>query len=101
MTDHLHCDKHDAVGKNGGHSPNGKRCKTVLTDVGPVEIAVPRDRYSSFEPKIVKKRHKRLTGIDEMVISLAEAPDHPGGAGRVHASLLTSARHSDAGELSP
>jgi transposase-like protein len=43
----------------------------VLTDVGPVEIAVPRDRDGSFEPKIVKKRQKRLTGVDEMVISLA------------------------------
>jgi hypothetical protein len=43
----------------------------VLTDVGPVEIAVPRDRDGSFEPKIVKKRQKRVTGVDEMVISLA------------------------------
>ena len=40
----------------------------MLTDVGPVEIVVPRDRDGSFEPKIVKKR---LTGVDEMVISLA------------------------------
>jgi transposase-like protein len=43
----------------------------VLTEVGPVEIAVPRDRDGSFEPKIVKKRQRRLTGVDEMVISLA------------------------------
>jgi transposase-like protein len=43
----------------------------VLTDVGPVEIAVPRDRDGTFEPKIVKKRQRRLTGVDEMVISLA------------------------------
>ncbi|GAA3502729.1 IS256 family transposase [Streptomyces prasinosporus] len=49
----------------------GKRSKTVLTDVGPVEIVVPRDRDGSFEPKIVKKRQKRLIGIDEMVISPA------------------------------
>ena len=42
----------------------------MLTDVGPVEIVVPRDRDGSFEPKIVKKR---LTGVDEMVISLAAA----------------------------
>ncbi len=44
---------------------------SVLTDVGPVEITVPRDREGSFEPKTVKKRQKRLPGVDEMVISLA------------------------------
>ncbi|MFB7248623.1 IS256 family transposase [Streptomyces populi] len=71
ITDHLGYDKHDPAGKNGGNSRNGRRAKTVLTDVGPVEITVPRDRDGSFEPKIVKKRQKRLTGVDEMVISLA------------------------------
>lgn len=71
ITDHLGYDKHDPAGKNGGNSRNGTRAKTVLTDVGPVEIAVPRDREGSFEPKIVKKRQKRLSGVDEMVISLS------------------------------
>ncbi len=71
ITDHLGYDKHDPVGKNGGNSRNGTRAKTVLTDVGLVEISVPRDRDGSFEPKIVKKRQKRLTGVDEMVISLS------------------------------
>ncbi|MFD7745364.1 IS256 family transposase [Streptomyces sp. NPDC059698] len=71
ITDHLGYDKHDSAGKNGGNSRNGTRAKTVLTDVGPVEISVPRDREGSFEPKIVKKRQKRLSGVDEMVISLA------------------------------
>src|SRR5438128_2219613 len=55
ITDHLGYDKHDPAGKNGGNSRNGTRAKTVLTDVGPVEIAVPRDREGSFEPRIVKK----------------------------------------------
>ncbi|MDX3434317.1 IS256 family transposase [Streptomyces sp. ME01-18a] len=71
ITDHLGYDKHDPAGKNGGNSRNGTRGKTVLTDVGPVEITVPRDREGSFEPKIVKKRQKRLSGVDEMVISLS------------------------------
>lgn len=71
MTDHLGYDKHDPAGKNGQNSRNGTRSKTVLTDVGPVEISVPRDRDGSFEPKIVRKRQKRLSGIDEIVISLA------------------------------
>jgi putative transposase len=71
ITDHLGYDKHDPAGRNTGKSRNGTRSKTVLTDVGPVELEVPRDRNGSFEPKIVAKRHKRLSGVDEMVISLA------------------------------
>ncbi len=71
ITDHLGYDKHDPAGKNGGNSRNGIRSRTVLTDVGPVEISVPHDREGSFEPQIVKKRQKRLTGVDETVISLA------------------------------
>ncbi|MFI1184660.1 IS256 family transposase, partial [Streptomyces sp. NPDC020799] len=58
-------------GKNGGNSRNGKRSKKVVTDVGPVETEVPRDREGSFEPQIVKKRQRRLTGVDEMVLSLS------------------------------
>ena len=43
----------------------------MLTEVGPVEIDVPRDRDGSFEPKIVPKRTRRLSGVDELVISLS------------------------------
>src|SRR5215207_3380046 len=41
-----------------------------LTEVGPVEIEVPRDRDGSFEPVIVRKRQRRLDGIDSIVLSL-------------------------------
>jgi hypothetical protein len=71
ITDNLGYDRHDPAGHNTGNSRNGARSKTLLTDVGPVQITVPRDRDGSFEPKIVAKRQKRLTGIDELVISLA------------------------------
>jgi transposase-like protein len=71
VTDHLGYEKHDPAGKNGGNSRNGSRAKTVLTDVGPVEISVPRDRDGSFEPQIVKKRQRRLTGVEDMVLSLS------------------------------
>lgn len=67
MTNHLGYDKHDPAGKDGGNSRNGKRSKTMLTDAGPVKIAVPHNRVGSFEPRTVKKRQKRLTGVDEMV----------------------------------
>lgn len=52
-------------------SRNGVRAKTVLTETtGPVEIDVPRDRDGTFKPVIVKKRQRRLTGVDEMNLSL-------------------------------
>lgn len=71
ITDHLGYDKGDPAGKNGGNSRNGVRGKTVLTEVGPVELAIPRDRDGSFEPQIVRKRQRRLTGVEDMVISLS------------------------------
>jgi len=71
LTDHLGYGKHDAAGRDGGNSRNGHRSKTVLTEVGPVEIDVPRDRDGSFEPRIVAKRQRRLSGVDELVISLS------------------------------
>lgn len=71
ITDHLGYDKGDPAGKNGQNSRNGGRGKTVLTEVGPVDIVVPRDRDGSFEPQIVKKRQRRLTGVEDMVISLS------------------------------
>jgi transposase-like protein len=71
MDDHLGYDKHDPAGRNGENSRNGKRAKTVLTEAGPVEIEVPRDRDASFTPQIVKKRQRRLTGVDSMVLSLS------------------------------
>ncbi|ODA69310.1 Transposase, Mutator family [Streptomyces sp. AVP053U2] len=71
ITDHLGYEKHDAEGRGSGNSRNGRRAKTVLTDVGPVEVKVPRDAAGSFEPQIVKKRQRRLSGVDEMVLSLS------------------------------
>jgi putative transposase len=71
MDDHLGYAKHDPAGRDGGNSRNGRRAKTVLTEAGPVELSVPRDRDSSFEPKIVAKRQRRLTGVEDMVISLS------------------------------
>jgi transposase-like protein len=70
MSEHLGYDKHDPVGRNRGNSGNGVRSKTVLTEIGPVEIEVPRDIDASFDPQIVKKRQRRLTGVDEIVLSL-------------------------------
>jgi putative transposase len=71
LDDHLGYAKHDPAGRNGGDSRNGRRGKTVLTDVGPVEIGVPRDRDGSFEPQLVAKHQRRLPGVEDLVISLS------------------------------
>jgi putative transposase len=71
MTDHLGYDKHDPAGRNHSNSRNGVRSKTVLTEIGPVQIDVPRDVDASFQPTIVKKRQRRLTGVDQIVLSLS------------------------------
>jgi putative transposase len=71
MTEHVGYEPHDPAGHHSGNSRNGTRTKTVLTDIGPVEIDVPRDRAGTFEPVIVPKRKRRLGGVDEMVLSLS------------------------------
>ena len=70
LSEHLGYDKHDPAGRNKENSRNGTRTKTVLTEVGPVEIEVPRDRDGTFGPVIVKKRQRRLEGVDQIVLSL-------------------------------
>jgi putative transposase len=71
MSEHLGYEPHDPAGHNSGNSRNGTRTKTVLTDIGPIELDVPRDRAGDFEPVIVPKRRRRLSGVDAMVCSLS------------------------------
>jgi putative transposase len=70
MTGHLGYEKHDPAGRGSGNSRNGSTPKTLLTDVGAVDLAVPRDRAGSFEPKIVRKGQTRLDGFNERIIAL-------------------------------
>ena len=70
MEDHVGYAKHAAEGRNHGNSRNGTRSKTVITEIGPVELDVPRDRDGTFEPLTVRKGQRRLDGVDSMVISL-------------------------------
>lgn len=70
MTEHLGYAMPEADGTGSGNVRNGTRSKTVLTDAtGPVQIDVPRDRVGTFEPQIVRKRQRRLSGVDEVVLS--------------------------------
>jgi transposase-like protein len=70
MTGHLGYDKHDPAGRGSGNNRNGTTGKTVLTDVGAVDLAVPRDRNGTFEPQIVRKGQTRLKGFNERIIAL-------------------------------
>lgn len=49
---------------------NGKSGKTLLTDDGPLRIAVPRDREGTFEPQLIGKHERRFTGFDDKIIAM-------------------------------
>jgi transposase-like protein len=71
MTEHLGHEKNGPVVNEAGNIRNGTRPKTVLTEsTGEVGIEVPRDREGTFAPQIVRKRQRRLSGVDEIVLSL-------------------------------
>lgn len=71
MTEHVGYECHDRAGHHSGNNRNGTRPKTVITDIGPIDIDVPRDRNGTFQPVIVPKRKRRLGGVDQMVLSLS------------------------------
>jgi len=70
MTHHLGYEKHDVAGKNSGNSRNGKSSKTIKGKRGQVQIDVPRDRASEFEPQLIKKGQTRFDGFDDKIISM-------------------------------
>ncbi|MFE3396647.1 transposase, partial [Kitasatospora indigofera] len=70
MSEHLGYEKHDPAGRGSGNSRNGTSPKTVLTDVGAVTVAVPRDRNGDFEPRLVPRNARRLAGFNERILSL-------------------------------
>jgi putative transposase len=72
MTEHLGHEKNQVEpARESTNVRNGSRGKTVISDAaGEVRIDVPRDREGTFEPQIVKKRQRRLTEVDEIVLSL-------------------------------
>lgn len=70
MTEHLGYEKHDPAGRGSGNSRNGTTGKTLLTEVGGIDLEVPRDRNGSFAPRIVRKGQTRLDGFNERIIAL-------------------------------
>ena len=69
LTHHLGYEKHSPEG-DANNSRNGSSKKTLKGDFGAMEIEVPRDRKSEFDPKIIKKNQTRWDGFDEKIISM-------------------------------
>lgn len=70
LSEHLGYEKGDPAGRGSGNSRNGTSSKTILTQDGEIEIAVPRDRAGSFEPLLIGKGQTRFDGFDEKILSL-------------------------------
>lgn len=70
LTEHLGYEKGDPAAAAFPNSRNGSTPKTIATNVGDVDLAVPRDRDSTFTPRLVPKGIRRLGGLDDMIISL-------------------------------
>ena len=70
MTHHLGYEKHSSAGANSGNSRNGKSAKMIKGKRGQIQIDVPRDRASEFEPQLIKKGQTRFDGFDDKIISM-------------------------------
>jgi putative transposase len=70
LTEHLGYAKHESAGRNSGNSRNGSTPKMVHTEIGPVDLAVARDRAGTFEPVLLPKNSTRLGGLSDIIISL-------------------------------
>lgn len=70
LADHLGYEPYDPAGRGTGNSRNGAYPKTVMTEIGDVELRVPRDRNGTFEPVTVPKHQRRLDGLTGNVVSL-------------------------------
>jgi len=70
ITEHLGYPKHDKSGYWSGNSRNGHTTKELIGSYGPVDIEVPRDRNSTFEPQLVKKRQRNISSFDNKIISM-------------------------------
>ncbi|MGW3632173.1 transposase [Streptomyces sp. NPDC005122] len=75
ITVDLGSEKHDAVGRSSGNSRNGCRAKAVLTDVGLVQVRIPRVTSGLFERQIANRRQRGLTGVDEMALPPLSGPN--------------------------
>ena len=73
MDEHLGYEKNSVAGNNSGNSRNGYGKKTIISDYGECEIAVPRDRNGDFEPKVIEKRQTRTDEIEQKIMQILYA----------------------------
>lgn len=70
MNEHLGYEKHSLSGRSSGNSRNGVTKKTLKSNYGPVELEIPRDRNSEFDPIVVKKHQRSISSFDDKIISM-------------------------------
>lgn len=70
LTDHLGYESGDPAGRGSGNNRNGTTPKTVLSEIGPIDVDVPRDRNGTFEPRLVPKGARRLEGFNRNIVHL-------------------------------
>jgi len=75
MDEHLGYEKNSVSGNNCGNSRNGYGRKTIISDYGDCEIAVPRDRNGEFEPQVIGKRQTRTDEIEQKIMAIFPTDD--------------------------
>ena len=70
MDEHLGYEAHSPAGDNTGNSRNGYGKKTIKSEWGEAEIAIPRDRSGTFEPQVIEKRQTRTDDIEARVLAM-------------------------------
>lgn len=70
MDEHLGYEKNSVLGNNTGNSRNGYGRKTIKSELGETEIAVPRDRNGAFEPQVIEKRQTRTDDLENRVLAM-------------------------------
>lgn len=70
LSDHLGYEPGDSAGRGSGNNRNGTSPKTVLTEIGAIDLAIPRDRNGTFDPQLVPKHARRLEGFNANIVHL-------------------------------
>lgn len=70
LDEHLGYEKNSILGNNSGNSRNGYGKKTIKTELGESEIAVPRDRNGTFEPQVIEKRQTRSVDLESRILAM-------------------------------
>ena len=67
LSDHLGYEPGDRAGRGSGNNRNGTSAKTVLTEIGAIDLDIPRDRLGTFDPQLVPKHARRLEGFNQNI----------------------------------